>query len=312
MAKTKEVLMRTFKINSKKMSTENNLCADLDARVMNTKASERTMRLSQKDNDLEQDSLTIYDKIMDDCFYGIVMRIDPQKKNATVSDELLNQNAFHPDDVKTEAINDNIYKSHFYFCTKGDLLVTAGLPINTNITRLQVFINWLLKDQGFIYELNPLIKPAPEVTLSSVSSVEFSDPISSQEPVNIATNTSKYQTITKNFFDKIGFLKKILSDTNQLDSEELSQIVDAKVLLKIKKPTSMTDEDFQSKYGALLKPLNDLENMRFKTKDGRTIASTDIMAHHRFHVELTSQGNYNDEELKQKMISYLDECNVKK
>lgn len=70
----------------------------------------------------------------------------------------------------------------------------------------------------------------------------------------------------------------------------------------------MSKQDYEKMLGATLKPINDIENVKFKTKDKkRLVSGKDLLKTKTVEIEKTENGYLVEEQLKQAMAYYLQE-----
>ena len=84
-------------------------------------------------------------------------------------------------------------------------------------------------------------------------------------------------------------------------------MVSARLFLKFKKPRSMTEEDYQKKLGAILKPVSDTEHLHYISKSGQRVSATSITVTTPVNIETTGRGFLAEEQLRQAMILFLNE-----
>lgn len=70
----------------------------------------------------------------------------------------------------------------------------------------------------------------------------------------------------------------------------------------------MSKQDYEKMLGATLKPISDIENVKFKTKDKkRLVSGKDLLKTKTVEIEKTENGYLVEEQLKQAMAYYLQE-----
>lgn len=79
-------------------------------------------------------------------------------------------------------------------------------------------------------------------------------------------------------------------------------------MVKFKKPRGMAQQDYEKILGATLKPVSDIENVQFKTKDKkRIVKGKDLLKMKKVEIEKTNSGYLIEEQLIQAMAHYLQE-----
>jgi len=99
----------------------------------------------------------------------------------------------------------------------------------------------------------------------------------------------------------------LFTESANMDDIEIDQIMSAKLILQLKKPKSMTDEEYQKKYSAMLKPVSDLENVSFQNKDGKKINSKKILKEKSISIDVTESGFLSENQMILEMEKFLDE-----
>lgn len=103
------------------------------------------------------------------------------------------------------------------------------------------------------------------------------------------------------------FMSKLFLDADSLKNIDLKQIVSAELTLKLLKPKKMTNEDYQQKYGALIKPVSDLDNVTFKDNLGNKITGEKIQKIKSILIEQTDNGYISEQQLNTAMATFLRE-----
>ena len=69
----------------------------------------------------------------------------------------------------------------------------------------------------------------------------------------------------------------------------------------------MSDEEFQKKFGAIMKPVSDTDHITFRDKKGNKITGEDILKTKKITVDKTEQGWLSEPQLHIEMARFLDE-----
>ena len=322
---SQNVTLRAFRIKNPNLSTSNkglrqSLQTVLDA---SQTAEQRCMLLSREDDDKEQDVISYYQSYSEQqSLFCTMLRIAPGNDVPHITSKLLNLIKFpiaqlEHDKLTTAAI----YKNHYYFSVLGDFLVTAGLPMNRTVTSLQTYLAWFLKDETL--EITPMVQPPKGYKLSDLSTAVFRDPEPEDKPKadiredDTQTENSGKQIVVSQDTQAKGwltqaalkqFLPHLLKDVKSLSDVDLTQVISAELLIKFKKPRKMTLEQYENILGASLKPIGDLDNVKYKTKDNKTsIKGRDLIKSKKVEVEKIGNAYLNEEQLMQEMAKYLGE-----
>ncbi|SMP09051.1 hypothetical protein [Chryseobacterium profundimaris] len=298
---TKTVYLRAFRIENSDISQRTvNVKELLEAKMESTTVDARRMLLNNNDN--EEDLICDYE-LSNHFVFAAILRIKPRGDVPNIPDNLFNDNRFLISELDELEIDSSlVYKDHYYFFMNNEYLVT-NLSRNTNITRLQTYINHLLEDErdGTLYEFTPLIQEAPEYKLKDLEKIKIQDP-----NINIIEDSADgEESQTRSL--SLSMLTDLLSSVRDIDSHRLDQVVSAELLLKFKKPRDMSSDDYQRVLGAYMKPISDTENVTFYPKKGSPVKGSDILTTKQVDIDLTQSGKLSEQHLKQEMERFLRE-----
>lgn len=300
---TRDINLRAFIVEQDlKIGEKLDLVGKFLARFEDTVAGDRLLKLSSAEEDPEHDIINDA-KFENDAIFGVIMRIDLDANAKNVPPELLKEKAFPMSFLQSAAAKSNIYKRHYYFCFNNKYLVTT-LAGNFIIKPFESYINWFLNTVSNPYSFSPMCHSNEEVKLSDIKSVIVGTNrmfANKQEVESIPNLSCKVMSIG------LDTIKSLFADTISLSDEELEQVVSAKLHLTLQKPRSMSEEDYQRKFGAFMKPIADDENVQYETKKHGRIKSSTILVIKPIKVEITDKGFWAEEQLRQDMIAFLRE-----
>ena len=165
---------------------------------------------------------------------------------------------------------------------------------NTKIGVFETYINWLLKSEN--YQLDPIIVAPPDTKLSDLEAITFgSSSASSTRDVASQGWTVKIKNMAKDM------VYSLLKDSVDAKDLELQNLIEAKLLLKFKKPKNMTEEDYQKKFGAIIKTVNDGDDISFTNKDGKKIKGSEIEWSKVENIRIDEEGNIEEPHLREVM-----------
>ncbi|KGQ48584.1 MULTISPECIES: hypothetical protein [Pasteurellaceae] len=330
---TADVVLRAFKITNPHTTQKvSNLREKLED-VLETEdpADKRCLILNPEDNNKEQDLISDYScNGKSQSIFCTLLRMKLGNGVQHITDDLLNSHKFSLTELKERSIKAaGIYQRHYYFSILGDYLVTGAMPLNQTIKQLQTYLSWLLEDETL--ELTPMIEPPKECKLSDLTSATFKDPdfdlndnpneatksesvfSDDDEQVSHPVTPNQEVTETKTSWLNRKVIQRILpqimqESLNLKEIDDLAKIVSAQLVVKFSKPRKMAQEDYEKILGATLKPISDIENVQFKTKDKkRMIKGKDLLKSKIVKISKTESGHLVEEELKQSMACYLRE-----
>ena len=144
------------------------------------------------------------------------------------------------------------------------------------------------------------------VAFSNIERIEFvgggnivSAPTTSQEPGTVTT-------LLHNLSNEV--LSQIVNDTASLEEIRNSQVIEAKLFLRVKKkPKEMAQEEYQRVMGAIATNTSNDNGIVLKTKDGNKYTGEAIKVKKEVEVERTTGSRIVEEQLKQEMELFLTE-----
>lgn len=308
MASNKNIILRAFKIeNSTFSEPHSNILSCLEQILTSTsKAGDRRLQLNEQDEDC--DLLSNFEwRHNNGNLFGMMMRIIPAENGGLIASDLFERNTIAITDVEASSSGQEQYKDHFYFALNNEYLVT-NLAGNVNVARLQTYLNWLLVDvRGErIFQFTELTKLPEGVSFSNIERIEF---VGGGNVVSAPTTPQEPGTVTTMLHDlSDALLSQIVNDTASLEEIRNSQVIEAKLFLRIKKkPKEMAQEEYQRVMGAIATNISNDDGIVLKTKDGNKYTGEAIKVKKEIEVERTTGNRIVEEQLKQEMELFLTE-----
>ena len=294
----KSVKIRAFRVDVGNFANkQSDLYSLINNRLTSSIANDRRLLLNENDPDKEEDLICDYNTSSNTVF-GSLFRIRNTENIPEIPDSVFEHNTIHINDLQPLTLNSSVYyKNHYYFLISNNyLLVTLKGP--TTIKHFQTYINWLIEaiSDKVLYEFTPIVKDIPEIQLEDLKSLKIQDPARKETDEFNLTETKRIG---------MDYVMSLLKDVVSLDEVKLSEIISAELILKFRKPQSMTKEDYQNYFGAALKPVADLENITFYPKKGKPISGAEMEEIKEVIIETTDTGRISEQELKQEMEKYL-------
>ncbi|MGN6937886.1 hypothetical protein ACTHSK_03365 [Neisseria sp. P0012.S006] len=305
------VKLRAFEIvNTNINSSSSDVGDKLRIYLDNSKdANERRMLLNSEDPQKEEDLISNFTSNSENNItFCTMLRVALGNNVQHIDMNLFNEKLFTIDQLNKVTLNSEaIYKNHYYFSMNNNFLVT-NLQGNITITRLQTYLNWLLNG---LYEINPLVSKELLPSLSEIKDVTIRD--SNIYP----QSTSNEEKTSKSFFDlgkvALEFIKSALVDSQKLSDIELEQMISAKLVIEFKKPKKTDTDEIKRAFGALLKPVSDLDNFEFTTRQNKKITKgKEVLRTKEIHIETTESGLLNEAHLSQEMAKFILELENEK
>ena len=273
-------------------------------------ANARKMVLNEQDENREADLISNYnhDSTDQEPLFCTMLRIAPGNNVQHVSEVLMGKNLFSLDELDEDELNRAaaIYKSHYYFALTDQFLVT-NLPGNRTIRQLQTYLNWLL---GTLYELTPMIDTVQVDSLRDIKNITFQDSaISPWTTKKTDTGSSIGEKRINIGHIAADYLRSILAsqtDVKYLDEIELEQMISAKLIIQFKRQRKNSSEEIQKAYGALLKPIADLDDIAITDKNGKVLMNgKSIQKTKTVKIDRTTTGKPNEQTISQEMRTFL-------
>ena len=299
------VKLRAFEIVNQDLKKEVSDIGDkLKDRLKNSKeVNDRRMRLNAEDPQKEEDLIPDFsiNNNKRDPVFCTMLRVALGNNVQHVSHSLFKRKNFTISELNSSEVDaEAIYKNHYYFSLNNNFLVT-NLPGNTTITRLQTYINWLLES---LYEITPIVSEEVLPELSNIKDIVVKDTIIN--PTVEDKSSDANQSIIKRSLAlgkvAVEMMKEVLSDAANLSDIELEQMVSAKLVIELKKPRKSDSVAIKKAYSALLKPVADLDNYEFVTRNNKKIVKgKKLLRIKEVNIETTGSGMLNEAQLSQEM-----------
>ncbi|WP_180173600.1 hypothetical protein [Acinetobacter sp. YH01024] len=300
--------LRAFEIiNSDVNKKQSDLGEKLRVKLQTSiEVNERRMLLNAEDPQKEEDLISDFAKNSStgDPIFCTMLRVALGNNVQHIDGTLFSKKHFTIADLNSSVVNaEAIYKNHYYFSVNNNFLIT-NMPGNLTITRLQTYLNWLLND---LYEVNPLVAEDAMPELSNIKDITVRDPVTGGD---ITPNAAK-PTFGKTFnIGKVALdlVKGALNDTKDISDHQLEQMISAKLVIEFKKPKKDDDEQIRRAFGALLKPVADLDNFEFLTRNNKKIIKgKKILRTKEVTIETTDTNLFNEAQLSQEMNRFIRE-----
>ena len=298
------IKLRAFEITNTDINKMHSDVKDkLKSFLKNSKTvHERRMLLNTEDPQKEEDFISNFskDNLLMDVIFCTMLRVAFGNNVQHINTHLFEKPNFTIEELNNSTLDtDAIYKNHYYFALNNNYLVT-NLQGNITITRLQTYLNWLLND---LYEISPLLAEEIVPSISDIKDIVVKD--TSIYPTKESENSTQ-----RSSFDlgkiALNLIKNALIDSDKLSDIELEQMISARLVIEFKKPRKSDSESLKKAYSALLKPVSDLDNFEFVTRDNKKIIKgKKILRVKEVSIETTDSGLLNEAQLSQEMIRFI-------
>ena len=250
---------------------------------LSSQASQRLMDVNKQESnkqDLISDFLNVKSGKM---VAGTSIRITKSKDVPIITEAMLKQNQFKVSSINKNAKDDEkTCLDYFYFCLSDNKLIVT-LDARSGISRFETYLNWLLSTTETGENIN--ITPTVDEDNISVSDLKK---ITIGNSYNISSGDigDNGEGIKSKMINLAGdVIKSLFSDTESFADLMDAKICSANLVIKFSKPRGMKEEEYKKKTaGAILKPLEDPDSVRFQTK-GKKLLGSQILKVEQIEVE---------------------------
>lgn len=320
--KNKPIKLTAYVIDNEEMGKKySSLYANLVNKLsQNQDADTRRMKLNEKSS--EEDLLSDF-AINANSIYGVMWRLVPSKelpkipsdyfKQTKISRDALNEKKKGEErkEEKEDSAPELACKSTHYFVMNHNYLV-SDLP-QSRIKSLQVYLNWLLapyKTDDVIYSFTPKVKSTGDISLREIKSIVIGE----NTTLDVVTQKKKGDASPKSRGAAMKVLQvaqdklmSMLSEDKYLRDIMDKKIIQAQLVLKIRKPKKKEEADFENILGVTMKPIADTDGITFQLKNGKPVKGSTIMVTKNVEVELTSDGLLSEKGLMLELLTFLRE-----
>lgn len=269
---------------------------------LSSQASQRLMDVNKQESnkqDLISDFLNVKSGKM---VAGTSIRITKSKDVPIITEAMLKQNQFKVSSINKNAKDDEkTCLDYFYFCLSDNKLIVT-LDARSGISRFETYLNWLLSTTETGENIN--ITPTVDEDNISVSDLKK---ITIGNSYNISSGDTgdNGEGIKSKMINLAGdVIKSLFSDTESFADLMDAKICSANLVIKFSKPRGMKEEEYKKKTaGAILKPLEDPDSVRFQT-NGKKLLGSQILKVEQIEVE-DVDGAINEQEVYQKIIKKM-------
>ena len=200
-----------------------------------------------------------------------MMRLKPAKEIKALPDDYMKLPELSEEQLKEiqEVAGKTICSGIFHFLIMGDFLIT-DLPQIQNISVFEKYINRFLGDAEYYFR--PYLH-RKDLRLNDISKVVFKESFAPM-PQNDNNPVSIQQPVRKLF-------RYISPEVKGLNKILASNIVSANMVISFEKPRKMKQQDYNKQLGAILAPIQNLENVYFTLRSGMKIQGSDLVYTHK-------------------------------
>lgn len=297
----KKFTLRAFEISTTNPNDDASTCLSDIVKALDSDSNIAEKRLMALDGENSvQDFLSSYD-VNKSYLFGSLMRVKPGSQLSEIPESLLSSSKISQSDLK--GINKNLIgiDLYYFFLTKKYLITT--LKSSFPIKRLETYINWLIQNNK-LYSFYPCVDSST-VKAKDVKEIIFSD----------SNDGNSFGNALKDNEEKFFFVKelpnKLLSFLG-LPSNTIGEIlnhglVSSKVSLSFKKNKNKDESSYKELLSAPLKPVSEIDNVKYKTKEGKIISGREVLRTKNVEIELVEKDIISEPQLIQEMQKFAME-----
>lgn len=272
------------------------------------KGASRNRCMSLNKDSEEEDLLSNY-SIKDLYIYGEMTRIVPAKDVPSIPDQLFENETFTLGDLKGDSGKAILaIKDHYYFMLNKSNMVT-NLP-KTRIKQLETYLNWLLEATrgDKLYKFKDKIIAPKDIKLSDIKQINVIDPLFEKKTSSTKNRNPQKGKDTKEILNfAVEHVLNYFKDSPDLQKLVDEEILSAHLIVKVKKPRKMDEEDYRKALEVYMKPIGDEDGVSFKLNNGKTISGSDLLWTKTVEIEKLDNGLISEPALIQEMEGFLRE-----
>lgn len=304
-----KLTLRAFRIENYSLTEVHSGILGLLQQVLTAESTAAQRRMTLNAENPDRELLANFIWAQNNAYlFGMMLRVIPADNGGVMDEQLFNKPTITMADVNEGKSEQSQYKDHFYFAINNNFLVT-NLAGNINIDRLQTYINWLLGSvRGEkLFQFTELTKLPDGVPLSDIKDIQF---VGGGNVVSATPTESEQTTIAAKLGDITNaILEQLLgNDTANLEKIRANQLVEAKLVLKIKgKSKELATDEYKRVMGALATNVTNDSGIVLRTKTGNKFTGAAVKVKKSVNVQCVAPNRIVEEQLKQQMEFFLSE-----
>lgn len=299
----KSVTFRYFDVHYVGLTSSSSLVQRLIAKLTSSAAS-RLMPINKNESD-KSDVISDFLNVRNGkALAGTSIRIVNSRDVPIITEDMLNQTQFKVSSINLNAKEkEKTCLDYFFFCLSDTKLIVT-LDSRTSINRFETYVNWLLNTT----ESGETISFTPTVDGEAISAADLKKITINNATEILTTDEDSAENSVKsrmvNLKDSV--LKKLFSETDSLKELMDADICSANLVITFSKPRGMSDDEYRRKTaGAILKPLEDPDSVKFQTK-GKRIKGSDVLKTETILVD-DDNGAVSEQEIYKTMVQKLNQ-----
>lgn len=297
----KKFTLRAFEISTTNPNDDASTCLSDIVKALDSdrKIAEKRLMALDGENSV-QDFLSSYD-VNKSYLFGSLMRVKPGSQLSEIPESLLSSSKISQSDLK--GINKNLIgiDLYYFFLTKKYLITT--LKSSFPIKRLETYINWLIQNNK-LYSFYPCVDSST-VKAKDVKEIIFSDSNDGNSFGNALKDNEEKSFFVKELPNKL--LSFLGLPSNTIGEILNHGLVSSKVSLSFKKNKNKDESSYKELLSAPLKPVSEIDNVKYKTKEGKIISGREVLRTKNVEIELVEKDIISEPQLIQEMQRFAME-----
>ncbi|MBD5247770.1 MAG: hypothetical protein HDS54_06370 [Barnesiella sp.] len=302
--KHRNILLHAYEVENVDLNSDISDIYDVLYRRLNRDESANDRRMKLNSVSSEEDVISDF-SINENGIFCVMMRISPTEEIATIPDSFFKGRTVQLGSSQSKSEPTVTVLNTVYFLV-GKKYVVSSLP-PSQIKRLQVYLSYLLSFEGKerIYTFTPAIVVPDGIKLNEMKEFIIG------EQCHVPTSISGGKATDFRVINVAAeFLKGLANITPNIDSLIKNNILNARLLISFSKPRKMSEEDYKKILGAYIKPISDIDNVKIKLKNKKTLKGKDVLRTKSVTVERLDQIRLNERNLEYEMKEFLREIDV--
>jgi hypothetical protein len=302
--KSKNILLHAYDVENVDLNSEESDIYDVLLRRLNRDESANDRRMKLNSVSSEEDVVSDF-SINQNSIFCVMMRISPTEEVATIPDSFFKGKTVQLGSSQSNSEPTVTVLNTVYFLV-GKKYIVSSLP-PSQIKRLQVYLSYLLSFEGKErnYTFAPTIVVPDGIKLNEMK--EFIIGEQCHVPTSISGGGSTdFRVINV----AVEFLKGLANITPDIDELLKNKILNARLLISFTKPRKMSDEDYKKVLGSYIKPISDIEDVKIKLKNKKTLKGKDVLRTKSVTIERLDQIRLNERNLEYEMKEFLREIEM--
>lgn len=302
--KQKNILLHAYDVENADINSDVSDIYDVLFRRLNRDESANDRRMKLNSVSSEEDVISDF-AVYENCIFCVLMRISPTEEIATIPDSFFKGKTVQlSSSQNTKEPTVTVLNTSYILV--GKEFVISSLP-PSQIKRLQIYLNFLLSFEGKErnYNFAPTIVVPDGIKLSEMKEFIIGDQCHVPTAVSGGSKTDfRVMNVA------VEFLKELAKITPDIDTLLKNNILNARLLISFTKPRKMSEEDYKKVLGAYIKPISDIEDVKIKLKNKKTLKGKDVLRTKNVVIERLDQIRLNERDLEYEMKEFLREVEM--